>query len=229
MKIKNKKIIIAIDGYSGCGKSSTAKLLAKELDYKYLDSGSMYRAVTLFMINNSVNYHNLIEVNIALDGIKIEFKKLNISKSYHINLNGVDVENKIRSKEVSELVSQISLISNVRKKLVNLQRSIGMKKGIVMEGRDIATVVFPNAELKIFMKADLEERALRRYNELKNSGNKVNLEEVKNNLMERDKKDTTRQDSPLKKAPDSLVLDTTSMTLKQQIEYLKNEALKKIN
>ena len=229
MKTKNKKIIIAIDGYSGCGKSSTAKLLAKELDYKYLDSGSMYRAVTLFMINNSVNYNNLIEVNNALDSIKIEFKKSNISKSYHINLNGIDVENKIRSKEVSELVSQISLISNVRKKLVNLQRSIGMKKGIVMEGRDIATVVFPNAELKIFMKADLEERALRRYNELKNSGNKVNLEEVKNNLMERDIKDTTRQDSPLKKAPDSLVLDTTSMTLKQQIEYLKNEALKKIN
>lgn len=229
MKTKNKKIIIAIDGYSGCGKSSTAKLLAKELDYKYLDSGSMYRAVTLFMINNSVNYNNLIEVNNILDSIKIEFKKSNISKSYHINLNGIDVENKIRSKEVSQLVSQISLISNVRKKLVNLQRSIGMKKGIVMEGRDIATVVFPNAELKIFMKADLEERALRRYNELKNSGNKVNLEEVKNNLMERDIKDTTRQDSPLKKAPDSLVLDTTSMTLKQQIEYLKNEALKKIN
>ena len=229
MKTKNKKIIIAIDGYSGCGKSSTAKLLAKELDYKYLDTGSMYRAVTLFMINNSVNYNNLIEVNNILDSIKIEFKKSNISKSYHINLNGIDVENKIRSKEVSQLVSQISLISNVRKKLVNLQRSIGMKKGIVMEGRDIATVVFPNAELKIFMKADLEERALRRYNELKNSGNKVNLEEVKNNLMERDIKDTTRQDSPLKKAPDSLVLDTTSMTLKQQIEYLKNEALKKIN
>ncbi len=229
MKTKNKKIIIAIDGYSGCGKSSTAKLLAKELNYKYLDSGSMYRAVTLFMIKNSVNYHNLIEVNNALDSIKIDFKKSNKSKSYHINLNGVDVENKIRAKEISELVSQISLISNVRKKLVNLQRSIGIKKGIVMEGRDIATVVFPNAELKIFMKADLEKRALRRYNELKNSGIKVTFEEVKNNLMARDKKDTTRKDSPLKKAPDSLILDTTSMTLKQQIDYLKNEAMKKIN
>ena len=227
--MNNKKIIIAIDGYSGCGKSSTAKLLAKELDFKYLDSGAMYRAVTLFMIQNFVDYNNLVDVKNSLEKIKLDFKKSTKSKSYHIYLNGIDVENKIRSKEVSELVSKISLISMVRKKLVNIQRLIGKNKGIVMEGRDIATVVFPNAELKIFMKADLEVRALRRHKELENSGNKISLKDVKTNLIERDKKDTTREDSPLKKASDSLIIDTTFMELKDQIDYIKNAAIKKMS
>jgi len=226
--MKNKKIIIAIDGYSGCGKSSTAKLLAKELDYKYLDSGSMYRAVTLYMIQNEINYDNLIEVKNALPNIQLEFKKVNDSKSYNIFLNGVNAESKIRSKEVSGSVSQVSLISIVRKQMVKIQRSIGIEKGIVVEGRDIGTVVFPNAELKIFMKAAIHARALRRFEDLKNTKDNISLGEVKRNLLERDKKDTTRLDSPLKKAKNSFILDTTNMTLKQQISYIKKKAIDKM-
>ncbi len=141
----NKKIIIAIDGLSGSGKSSTAKLLAKEMNYKYLDSGAMYRAVTLYIIENSIDYKNLKMLKTILDKIELEFIKDDVSDSYQIHLNNKNVEKKIRSKKVSELVSEISKISIIRKKLVQMQRTIGNKKGIVMEGRDIGTVVFPRA------------------------------------------------------------------------------------
>ena len=227
--MKNKKIIIAIDGLSGCGKSSTAKLLAKEMSYKYLDSGAMYRAVTLYIIENSIDYQNLKKLNNILDEIRLEFIKENTSDSYQIFLNNKNVEKKIRSKKVSELVSEISKISIIRKKLVKMQRKIGDNKGIVMEGRDIATVVFPDAELKIFMQADINVRAKRRLKDFEKIGKKISLKEVKLNLLERDNKDSSRKDSPLKITSDSLILDTTSISLQDQIEFIKKEAKKIIN
>mgnify|MGYP001391405895 FL=1 len=227
--MKNKKIIIAIDGLSGCGKSSTAKLLAKEMNYKYLDSGAMYRAVTLYIIENSIDYQNLKKLNNILDEIRLEFIKENTSDSYQIFLNNKNVEKKIRSKKVSELVSEISKISIIRKKLVKMQRKIGDNKGIVMEGRDIATVVFPDAELKIFMQADINVRAKRRLKDFEKIGKKISLKEVKLNLLERDNKDSSRKDSPLKITSDSLILDTTSISLQDQIEFIKKEVKKIIN
>ena len=227
--MKNKKIIIAIDGLSGCGKSSTAKLLAKEINYKYLDSGAMYRAVTLYIIENSIDYQNLKKLNNILDEIRLEFIKENTSDSYQIFLNNKNVEKKIRSKKVSELVSEISKISIIRKKLVKMQRKIGDNKGIVMEGRDIATVVFPDAELKVFMQADINVRAKRRLKDFEKIGKKISLKEVKLNLLERDNKDSSRKDSPLKITSDSLILDTTSISLQDQIEFIKKEAKKIIN
>mgnify|MGYP001256179430 FL=1 len=225
----NKKIIIAIDGLSGSGKSSTAKLLAKEMNYKYLDSGAMYRAVTLYIIENSIDYKNLKTLKTILDKIELEFIKDDVSGSYQIHLNNKNVEKNIRSKKVSELVSEISKISIIRKKLVQMQRTIGNKKGIVMEGRDIGTVVFPRAELKIFMKADLDIRAKRRFNEFEKLGKKISLEEVKSNLTDRDNKDSNREDSPLKVTSDSLILDTTLISLEEQIEFIKKEAKKITN
>ena len=227
--MKNKKIIIAIDGLSGSGKSSTAKLLAKEMNYKYLDSGAMYRAVTLYIIENSIDYKNLKTLKTILDKIELEFIKDDVSGSYQIHLNNKNVEKNIRSKKVSELVSEISKISIIRKKLVQMQRTIGDKKGIVMEGRDIGTVVFPRAELKIFMQADLNIRAKRRFNEFEKLGKKISLEEVKSNLIDRDNKDSNREDSPLKVTSNSLILDTTSITLEEQIEFIKKEAKKITN
>ena len=227
--MKNKKIIIAIDGLSGSGKSSTAKLLAKEMNYKYLDSGAMYRAVTLYIIENSIDYKNLKTLKTILDKIKLEFIKDKVSGSYEIHLNNKNVEQNIRSKKVSELVSEISKISIIRKKLVQMQRTIGDKKGIVMEGRDIGTVVFPRAELKIFMQADLNIRAKRRFNEFEKLGKKISLEEVKSNLIDRDNKDSNREDSPLKVTSNSLILDTTLITLEEQIEFIKKEAKKITN
>tara|TARA_B100000700_G_scaffold100474_1_gene113169 strand:- start:3819 stop:4502 length:684 start_codon:yes stop_codon:yes gene_type:complete len=227
--MKNKKIIIAIDGLSGSGKSSTAKLLAKEMNYKYLDSGAMYRAVTLYIIENSIDYKNLKTLKTILDKIELEFIKDKVSGSYEIHLNNKNVEQNIRSKKVSELVSEISKISIIRKKLVQMQRTIGDKKGIVMEGRDIGTVVFPRAELKIFMQADLNIRAKRRFNEFEKLGKKISLEEVKSNLIDRDNKDSNREDSPLKVTSNSLILDTTSITLEEQIEFIKKEAKKITN
>ena len=227
--MKNKKIIIAIDGLSGSGKSSTAKLLAKEMNYKYLDSGAMYRAVTLYIIENSIDYKNLKMLKTILDKIELEFIKDKVSGSYEIHLNNKNVEQNIRSKKVSELVSEISKISIIRKKLVQMQRTIGDKKGIVMEGRDIGTVVFPRAELKIFMQADLNIRAKRRFNEFEKLGKKISLEEVKSNLIDRDNKDSNREDSPLKVTSNSLILDTTSITLEEQIEFIKKEAKKITN
>ena len=227
--MKNKKIIIAIDGLSGCGKSSTAKLLAKEMNYKYLDSGAMYRAVTLYIIENSIDYQNLKKLKNVLDEIRLEFIKENTSDSHQIFLNNKNVEKKIRSKKVSELVSEISKISIIRKKLVKMQRKIGDNKGIVMEGRDIATVVFPDAELKIFMQADINVRAKRRLKDFEKIGKKISLKEVKLNLLERDNKDSSRKDSPLKITSDSLILDTTSISLQDQIEFIKKEVKKIIN
>jgi len=213
---KKRKIIIAIDGYSSCGKSTLARDLANKLKYIYVDSGAMYRAVTLYFIWNKIDIHNTSEVADALTKIEITFKRRRRKNLCY--LNGELVENDIRSAEVSDLVSEVAAISAVRKKLVALQQTYGEHKGLVMDGRDIGTVVFPLAKLKVFVTADVEVRAHRRYSELKNRGKEMPFEDVKANLEKRDHIDSTREDSPLMQAPDAIVLDNSSLSPKEQLE-----------
>jgi len=215
-----KDLVIAIDGNSGCGKSSTAKALAKKLKYIYIDSGAMYRAVTLFFIKHKVDINNEKDVEEALKQIDISFKYNIDTGQNETYLNRKNVENDIRQMEVSKLVSLVSEISKVRKKLVDQQRRLGDNKGVVMDGRDIGTVVFPNADLKIFMTANLEVRAQRRQLELKEKGTNVALEEVIDNLKNRDQIDSSRADSPLKKAEDAHVIDTSKISFDEQIDEI---------
>lgn len=215
-----KDLVIAIDGNSGCGKSSTAKVLAQKLKYIYIDSGAMYRAVTLFFIKHGIDLQNERDVEEALKQIDISFKyNIETGKS-ETYLNRKNVENEIRQMEVSNLVSPVSEISQVRRKLVEQQRRLSEGKGVVMDGRDIGTVVFPNADLKIFMTADLEVRAKRRQLELKEKGTMVELEDIIENLKNRDKIDSTRSDSPLKKADDAHVIDTSNITFENQVDQI---------
>lgn len=215
-----KKIVIAIDGNSGCGKSSTAKIIAKNLKYIYIDTGAMYRAVTLFFIKHKIDLKNDQDVETALKQIDISFE-YNIETSKNETfLNGKNVENKIREMEVSNLVSPVSEISQVRRKLVEQQRRLGEGASLVMDGRDIGTVVFPNADLKIFMTADLEIRALRRQKELLEKNTQVELEDVIKNLKNRDVIDSTRDDSPLKKADDAFVVDTSNLSFDEQVNHI---------
>jgi cytidylate kinase len=215
-----KKIIIAIDGNSGCGKSSTAKAIAKELQYVYIDTGAMYRAVTYFFIKNDIDLHNEKDVAEALKQIDISFE-YNVSTSKNETyLNGKNVEYQIRQMEVSNQVSPVSEISAVRRKLVEQQRRMGQNKGLVMDGRDIGTVVFPDAELKIYMTASLEVRAERRKLELEEKGVEVNLKEVIENLSNRDKIDSSRKDSPLKKAENAVEIDTSNLTFDEQVNKI---------
>ncbi|CAN5395906.1 (d)CMP kinase [soil metagenome] len=223
-----KKIIIAIDGYSACGKSTTAKAVARKLGYLYLDSGAMYRAVTLYFYQHYINLTNPKEVEKALENIHITFilnPKLLYNETY---LNGLNVEEEIRKMYVSEKVSEVSALPQVRKALVAQQRKLGKKKGVVMDGRDIGTVVFPDAELKIFMMADFQIRAERRQKELLEKYQLLNLEEVKKNLQKRDFLDTTRRESPLKKSEDAHVIDTTFITIEEQVEEIINLATSKM-
>jgi cytidylate kinase len=215
-----KDLVIAIDGNSGCGKSSTAKVLAQKLKYIYIDSGAMYRAVTLFFIKHGIDLQNERDVEEALKQIDISFKyNIETGKS-ETYLNRKNVENEIRQMEVSNLVSPVSEISQVRRKLVEQQRRLSEGKGVVMDGRDIGTVVFPNADLKVFMTADLEVRAKRRQLELKEKGTMVGLEDIIENLKNRDKIDSTRSDSPLKKADDAHVIDTSNITFENQVDQI---------
>jgi cytidylate kinase len=217
-----KDLVIAIDGNSGCGKSSTAKVLAQKLKYIYIDSGAMYRAVTLFFIKHGIDLQNERDVEEALKQIDISFKyNIETGKS-ETYLNRKNVENEIRQMEVSNLVSPVSEISQVRRKLVEQQRRLSEGKGVVMDGRDIGTVVFPNADLKVFMTADLEVRAKRRQLELKEKGTMVGLEDIIENLKNRDKIDSTRADSPLKKADDAHVIDTSNITFENQVDQILN-------
>lgn len=209
-----KDIVIAIDGYSGTGKSSTAKQVASRLGYTYIDSGAMYRAVTYFFISNKVNFQNLDEVRESLSNCQIQFKGSSIL------LNGRNVDHEIRTMEVNQNVSPVSAISEVREKLVEQQRQMGGKKGVVMDGRDIGTVVFPDAELKVFMTADMSVRADRRRKELAGKGIDESLDVIKENLFERDRIDSTRKDSPLKMASDAKEIDTSHLTLNQQIDKI---------
>lgn len=227
-----KKIIIAIDGYSSTGKSTIAKRLARELGYVYVDTGAMYRAVTLFAMEKGLldgeepDRKNLIR---KLDTIGIRFvpnADLGYAETY---LNGTNVEEDIRSMEVSNRVSAIAAIPEVRHKLVEEQRKMGEEKGIVMDGRDIGTVVFPDAELKLFMTASPEIRASRRYKELLGKGKKVTYEAVLKNVIDRDYIDSHRKDSPLMKAPDAIELDNTDMGKDEQFERIYNHALRMIN
>ena len=210
-------LVIAIDGNSGCGKSSTAKALAQKLKYIYIDSGAMYRAVTLFFIKHKVDIKNDKDVEGALKQIDISFKYNIDTGKNETYLNRKNVENEIRQMEVSNLVSPVSELSKVRKKLVDQQRRLGEGRGVVMDGRDIGTVVFPNADMKVFMTADLQVRAKRRQLELKEKGAKVGLVEIIENLRNRDIIDSSRADSPLKKADDAHVIDTSKISFEDQV------------
>jgi cytidylate kinase len=212
-----KKIVIAIDGYSACGKSTTAKLVANILGYRYIDSGAMYRAVTLYFLDHHISLTNPKEISKALQQINITFKvnSKNISETY---LNGLNVEGSIRKMRISAQVSNISTIKEVRIAMVDQQRRMGKEKAVVMDGRDIGTVVFPQAELKLFMTADVLVRAFRRQKELLLRDQLIDLDEVIDNILQRDKIDTTRIESPLRQANDALVIDTTHITIDEQVD-----------
>ncbi|MCO6480057.1 MAG: (d)CMP kinase [Phaeodactylibacter sp.] len=214
------KIIIAIDGRSSCGKSTLAKGLAARLGYTYIDSGAMYRAVTLYFLRHHIGLDDEEQARQALDNINIRFNAEN-----RTILNGEDVEGEIRRMEVSNYVSQVSAIPAVRRAMVRQQQAMGRNKGIVMDGRDIGTVVFPDAELKIFLTAAPEKRAQRRFEELKSKGITTSLEEVRQNLNHRDHIDSTREDSPLRKAADAIEIDNTHMNRAEQLKYALELAL----
>lgn len=217
------KITIAIDGYSSTGKSTVAKQLAQWLEYIYVDTGAMYRAVTLYAMRKgyiSDGFFDTEQLIAKLDDIEITFVKNTETSKAEVCLNGENVEKYIRTLEVSSFVSPVATVSAVRAKLVEQQQKMGSAKGVVMDGRDIGTVVFPNAELKIFMTASAEERAKRRYKELVDRGDKVQYKAVLANVMERDMIDTTRKDSPLLKAEDAIEIDNTETTVDDQFHTI---------
>ncbi|MBO5464018.1 MAG: (d)CMP kinase [Alistipes sp.] len=217
-----KKIVIAIDGFSSCGKSTFAKAIAARLGYIFIDTGAMYRAVTLCAINQGAVSEQSVDeqaVVALLDGVDISFRFNSERGASDVYVNGECVESKIRSIEVSNCVSRISSIKEVREKLVALQQQMGRDRGVVMDGRDIGTVVFPDAELKIFMTADPKVRAERRYAELTAKGDKVTMEEILENVVSRDKADMTRAISPLRQADDAIVLDNSYMSVEEQMAW----------
>lgn len=221
------KIIIAIDGYSSCGKSTLAKALARELGYTYIDSGAMYRAVTLFALRNKWIKDGKPDARAILNGLadfSVTFSYDPASGRNTTFLNGENIEEEIRQLQVSEWVSPVSAIGDVRKALVRLQQEMGKEKGIVMDGRDIGTVVFPGAELKIFMTADPEIRARRRFLELSAKGVPVSMEEIRENIGSRDHMDQTRKESPLRKASDAIVLDNSNLSPREQLTWALEKA-----
>lgn len=226
-----KKINIAIDGYSSCGKSTLAKELASHFGYVYIDSGAMYRAVTLFAIRKGLIKDNFLvrdELIKSLHEINIRFQFNAETGKSETLLNGENVEKQIRGMEVSNHVSIISLVKEVRRKLVSLQQQLGNNKGIIMDGRDIGTVVFPDAELKVFMTADNDTRVRRRFEELRAKGLKVTLEEVQENISSRDHNDTTREENPLIKAADARIVDNTDLSPDEQFDLVKTWVEEKV-
>jgi cytidylate kinase len=223
-----KKIIIAIDGWSSCGKSTLAKELAKELGYLYVDSGAMYRAITLYFLRNHVDWTDKAEVKKALKEISLEFVYNNNSQQSEMHLNGENVEYVIRDLVVAEKVSDVAAIKEVRKFAVEQQQEMGKKKGIIMDGRDIGTVVFPKAELKIFLTADNAVRVERRFKELFEKNPNITIEEVKANLEMRDYIDSNREESPLRKADDAILLDNTNLTTRETLQKAM-QLIKKIS
>ena len=218
----NKRIIIAIDGHSSCGKSTFAKAIAARLGYIFIDTGAMYRAVTLYALEHGAIHSGIVEeaeVEAMLEDINIDFRFNPSRGASDIYVNGDLVEGKIRTIEVSNCVSAVSSIAAVREKLVAMQQEMGRKRGVVMDGRDIGTVVFPDAELKIFMTADPHIRALRRYDELRAKGDSVSLDEIEQNVRSRDEADMSRAISPLRQADDAIVLDNSFMTIPEQMEW----------
>ncbi len=218
-----KKITIAIDGFSSCGKSTLAKELARRLSYSYVDTGAMFRAVALYCLRNGLIKEDgtkVYKIREFLNEFQIGFE-FNEKRGYgEVTLNGENVEEEIRSLTISRIVTKISGIKEVREKLLVIQKKIGSDKGVVLDGRDIGTVVFPDAELKIFMTAETKVRAKRRLNELKGRGHKVTLDQVEENLRLRDYDDTTRQESPLKQADDAVVIDNTNLTRRDQLSMV---------
>jgi len=226
-----KKYVIAIDGYSSCGKSTLAKDLAKHYKFSYIDTGAMYRCVTLYCLNNKLIDNGLIDIeNLRknISSIKISFKYDDFTKTNTSYLNGEDVEDNIRTIEVSNNVSQISEISFVREELVKIQKEIGKQNNVVMDGRDIGTVVFPDADIKIFMTADEEIRAQRRHLELQQKSSPPSLAEIIKNIKQRDYIDTHREISPLKKAHNAIVLDNSNLTTEEQFNWALNLIDKKL-
>jgi CMP/dCMP kinase len=228
----DKKLIIAIDGYSSCGKSTFARSIAKMLNYIFIDSGAMYRAVTLYCIRRHFigkDGLNTAGVLSELYDINIEFIYNPVINEHETFLNSLNVEREIRSLEVADHVSMISQIPEVRERLVEIQRQIGVSGGVVMDGRDIGTVVFPDADIKIFMTASVDIRAKRRYDELKERGLVIDFEEIKRNIISRDITDENRDISPLRRADDALILDNTRMTVEDQMLWFRQIIDKKID
>ena len=217
----SENIVVAIDGYSSCGKSTLAKALAKKLHFVYVDSGAMYRAVTLYFLRNLVDITSEKAVAEALENIHLDFHARDYET--HITLNGEEVSNEIRDMKISELVSPVSALKKVRTEMVNQQQRMGKTANIVMDGRDIGTTVFPDASLKIFMTADPKVRAERRFKEMIAKGDSISLEEVFENLAHRDFLDTTRAESPLKRAEDAIILDNTELTPEEQLSFALNQ------
>ncbi len=230
MTIQKTKLVIAIDGYSSCGKSTVAKDLAKLLNIIFIDSGAMYRCVTLYALENGIineDHIDLEKLQKELNNISISFKFDAASKTNETYLNGELVESKIRSIEVSNHVSSISAIGFVRKRMVELQQKMGETESIVMDGRDIGTVVFPNADLKLFMTASPEIRAERRFKEFQEKNENISFEEVLDNVIKRDHIDETRDESPLKKADDAVVLDNGTIGKEEQLDFIVEELRKR--
>ncbi|MDN3205123.1 (d)CMP kinase [Algoriphagus sediminis] len=222
------KIVIAIDGQSGCGKSSTAKAVAKSLGYTYLDSGAMYRAVTYYYLQNPFDLGDAESVSRALENVDIEFRLNPEDGSQLTFLNGENVEAQIRQMEVSKSVSKVAAVKLIREAMVAQQRKLGAAKGVVMDGRDIGSVVFPDAALKVYMTADLETRAKRRLRELSADGGVYSLKEIQKNLAERDKLDSSREESPLVKMEDAVELDTSELKFEDQVNFVIDLARERI-
>lgn len=218
----NKPITIAIDGYSSCGKSTLAKALANCLNFAFVDTGAMYRAVCLYFLRNKLDWKKLStsEIEAVLDQISITFEYNSIKNSSDTFLNGENVEEEIRGKEVSQAVSELSQLKAIRSRMVGLQQKVENRSGLIMDGRDIGTKVFPNAELKLFMTADPAIRVQRRFNELKRSGKQVSLEEVAENLKSRDYNDTHREENPLRKAADAIEIDNSYLNQEEQLQLV---------
>ena len=212
-----KNLIVAIDGPAGSGKSTIAKLLAKKYDLTYIDTGAMYRMITLYLLENNIDFDDLKEIEKVLNTLNLDMQG---DKFY---LNDVDVSTKIREKRINENVSKVASIKIVRDNLVNLQRKISNNKNVILDGRDIGTVVFPNAKVKIFLLATAEERARRRYNEFLEKKVEITYDEVLKSLKERDYIDSTRKESPLKKADDAIELDSTSLTIDDVVNFISKE------
>ena len=222
MSDTKRKIIIAVDGFSSCGKSTFAKAIAARLGYIFIDTGAMYRAVTLYALEHGAIRSGIVDEEAVaglLDEVAITFRFNPSRGASDIYVNGDLVEGKIRTIEVSNCVSQVSAIPDVRRKLVAMQQEMGHRRGVVMDGRDIGTVVFPDAELKLFMTADPAVRARRRYDELTAKGQQVTLDEIERNVRERDAADMSRAISPLRQADDAIVLDNSRMTVDEQMEW----------
>ena len=216
-----KNLIVAIDGPAGSGKSTIAKLVAKKFNFTYIDTGAMYRMITLYLLENKISFDNLDKIQKILNEINLDMKE---DKFF---LNNVEVRIKIREEIINENVSKVASIKAVRENLVNLQRKIASDKNVILDGRDIGTVVFPNAQVKIFLVASAEERARRRYNEFMEKKVEITYDEVLKSLKERDHLDSTRKESPLVKASDALELDTTNLKIDEVVNFISNEIEKR--